>query len=137
MPTIVGLRTVDTILGDQIKVAMDEAIQLVNRLAPEHLQVMVKNPRNVVKKIRNAGAIFIGSYTPVTVGDYIAGPSHVLPTGGTARFFSGLGIEDFMKSTHIISYTKKALEEARDSIEKLTAIEGLPRHMDSVNVRFR
>lgn len=114
-----------------------EAVEVVNLLAPEHLEIMVKNPRNVVKKIRNAGAIFIGPYTPVAVGDYIAGPSHVLPTGGTARFFSGLGVKDFVKSSHIISYTKKALEEARDSIGKLTGIEGLPRHMDSVDIRFK
>jgi len=115
---------------------MEEAIDVTNRLAPEHLEIIVKNPRNVVKKIRNAGAIFIGPYTPVTVGDYVAGPSHVLPTGGTARFFSGLGIENFVKSSHIISYTKKALEDAKDSIEKLTTLEGLPKHMDAVNVRF-
>lgn len=116
---------------------MDEAVEVVNLLAPEHLEVMVKNPRNVVKRIRNAGAIFIGPYTPVAVGDYIAGPSHVLPTGGTARFFSGLGIDDFVKSSHIVSYTKKALEEVRGSIEKLTRIEGLPKHMESVNARFK
>ena len=115
---------------------MDEAIEVTNLLAPEHLQIMVKNPKNVLKKIKNAGAIFIGPYTPVSVGDYIAGPSHVLPTGGTARFFSGLGVEDFVKSSHVISYTKKALEEVKDALEKLTTIEGLPRHMDSVNVRF-
>ncbi len=116
---------------------MDEAIEVTNLLAPEHLQIMVKNPRIVLKKIKNAGAIFIGPYTPVTVGDYVAGPSHVLPTGGTARFFSGLGIKDFVKSSHIISYTKKALEEACDTIEKLTTIEGLPKHMDSVRARFK
>ena len=115
---------------------MDQAVEVANLLAPEHLQIIVKNPRSVLKKIKNAGAIFIGPYTPVTVGDYVAGPSHVLPTGGTARFFSGLCIGDFMKSSHMISYTKKALEEVKDSIEKLTTIEGLPRHMDSVNVRF-
>ncbi|MCQ9206386.1 MAG: histidinol dehydrogenase [Omnitrophica bacterium] len=116
---------------------INEAIEVTNLLAPEHLQIMVKNPKNVVKKIRNAGAIFIGPYTPVSVGDYIAGPSHVLPTGGTARFFSGLGVEDFVKSSHIISYTKKALEEVKDSISKLATIEGLPKHMDSVNARFK
>lgn len=115
---------------------MDEAVEVTNLLAPEHLEIMVKNPRVVLKKIRNAGAIFVGPYTPVSVGDYIAGPSHVLPTGGTARFFSGLGIDDFVKSSHIISYTKKALEEAREAIGKLTSIEGLPKHMDSVNARF-
>lgn len=116
---------------------INEAIEVTNLLAPEHLEIMVKNPKNVVKKIRNAGAIFIGPYTPVSVGDYIAGPSHVLPTGGTARFFSGLGVDDFVKSSHIVSYTKKALEEVKDSISKLTTIEGLPKHMDSVNARFR
>lgn len=116
---------------------MNEAIEVTNLLAPEHLQIMVKNPRNVVKRIRNAGAIFIGPYTPVTVGDYIAGPSHVLPTGGTARFFSGLGVKDFVKGSHVISYTKKALEEVKDAIEKIATIEGLPKHMDSVNARFR
>ena len=116
---------------------MDEAVEVTNLLAPEHLQIMVRNPRNIVKKIKNTGAIFIGHYTPVAVGDYIAGPSHVLPTGGTARFFSGLGIDDFVKSSHVISYTKKALEDVKDSIEKLTNIEGLPKHMESVNVRFR
>ena len=116
---------------------MAEAVEVINLLAPEHLQVMVKNPRRALKKIKNAGAIFIGPYTPVAVGDYVAGPSHVLPTGGTARFFSGLGISDFVKSSHIISYTKKALEEVKPSIEKLALIEGLPKHMNSVNARFR
>ncbi|GAF96057.1 unnamed protein product, partial [marine sediment metagenome] len=71
---------------------MEQAIDIANQFAPEHLQIIVKNPRKVLKGIKNAGAIFIGPYTPVTVGDYVAGPSHVLPTGGTARFFSGLGV---------------------------------------------
>jgi len=115
---------------------MRETAEVVNVLAPEHLEIMVNNPRKVLKNIRNAGAIFIGPYTPVTVGDYVAGPSHVLPTGGTARFFSGLSIDDFMKSSHIVSYTKKALEEVKDAIDKLTGIEGLPRHMNAVRVRF-
>ncbi len=113
-----------------------EAIEIVNQIAPEHLQIMVKNPKKVLKGIKNAGAIFIGPYSPVVVGDYVAGPSHVLPTGGTARFFSGLGVEDFMKASHIVHYSKKALEEMRDTIEKLTSVEGLPRHMDSVRARF-
>jgi histidinol dehydrogenase len=115
---------------------IEEAIEIVNQIAPEHLQIMVKNPKKVLKGIKNAGAIFIGPYSPVTVGDYVAGPSHVLPTGGTARFFSGLGVEDFMKASHIVHYSKKALEEMRDTIEKLTSVEGLPRHMDSVRARF-
>lgn len=115
---------------------IEEAIDITNRIAPEHLEIMVKNTNKVLKAIKNAGAIFIGPYTPVSVGDYVAGPSHVLPTGGTARFFSGLGVEDFMKTSHIIHYSKKALEEIKDAIEKLTLIEGLPKHMDSVKVRF-
>lgn len=115
---------------------LDEAVDITNQIAPEHLEIMVRNPNKVLGKVKNAGAIFIGPYSPVTVGDYIAGPSHVLPTGGTARFFSGLGVEDFMKTSHTIHYSKKALEEMKDAIEKLTSIEGLPKHMDAVRVRF-
>ncbi|MFH0772287.1 MAG: histidinol dehydrogenase [Candidatus Omnitrophota bacterium] len=115
---------------------VDEACEVVNRLAPEHLQIMVKNPQKYLKKIKNAGAIFLGQYTPAVVGDYIAGPSHVLPTGGTARFFSGLGVEAFMKSSHIVSYSRKALEKAKKSIEKISKMEGLSRHFESINARF-
>ncbi|MBL7158539.1 MAG: histidinol dehydrogenase [Candidatus Omnitrophica bacterium] len=116
--------------------SLKEAVEVTNLLAPEHLQLMIKNPRNAMREIKNAGAIFIGPYTPVVVGDYVAGPSHVLPTGGTARFFSGLGTNDFVKSSHVMSYTKKALDEIKDAIAKLTTIEGLPKHMESVWKRF-
>jgi histidinol dehydrogenase len=115
---------------------LEEAVEVVNRIAPEHLQILIKNPQRIIKKIKNAGCIFIGPYTPTAVGDYVAGPSHVLPTGGTARFFSGLGIDDFIKSSHLISYSKKALEKAKEPIEKISAIEGLPKHLESVKVRF-
>ncbi|OGX27594.1 MAG: histidinol dehydrogenase [Omnitrophica WOR_2 bacterium RIFCSPLOWO2_12_FULL_51_24] len=115
---------------------LDEACDVVNRLAPEHLQIMVKNPQKWLKKIKNAGAIFLGQYSPTAIGDYVAGPSHVLPTSGTARFFSGLGVEDFVKSSHIISYSKKALEKAKKSIEKISKLEGLNKHMESIKVRF-
>ena len=115
---------------------LDEAADVANRLAPEHLEIMVQSPQKLAKKITSAGAIFLGQYSPVTVGDYVAGPSHVLPTGGAARMFSGLGIDDFMRRTHIISYTKKALERMREPLERLTAIEGLPRHFDAVKVRL-
>lgn len=115
---------------------LDEAIEATNRIAPEHLEIMVKNPRKLVKKIRNAGAIFLGDYSPVATGDYVAGPSHVLPTCGTARFFSGLSTLDFIKSSHIISYSKKALEKVRQPLEKIAAIEGLNKHLDSVKARF-
>jgi len=115
---------------------MDEAADVANMLAPEHLQIMTNNPRNIANRVTNAGAIFLGPYTPVAVGDYIAGPSHVLPTGGSARFFSGLGVSDFYKSSHILSFTKKALEKIREPLEKVAEIEKLTKHLDSVKVRF-
>lgn len=115
---------------------MDEAAEIANNLAPEHLEILTNNPKKILKKVTNAGAIFLGPYTPVAVGDYAAGPSHVLPTGGSARFFSGLGLLDFYKSSHILSYTKKALENIREPLEKVAAIEKLDRHLNSVKVRF-
>lgn len=116
---------------------LDQAVEVVNKIAPEHLQIMVKCPRKIVKKIKNAGAIFIGPYTPVAIGDYLAGPSHVLPTAGTAKFFSGLGIEDFMTRSHVISYTKKALEKVLEPLEEISSIENLGKHLDSVKARFQ
>ena len=115
---------------------LDEAVEVANQLAPEHLQIMVKSPKKLVARIRHAGAIFVGPYSPVTIGDYIAGPSHVLPTGGSARMFSGLGVDDFIRRTHIISYSRGALEKVREPVQRLTALEGLPRHFDSVKVRL-
>jgi len=115
---------------------LQQAVEISNKIAPEHLEILVKNPQRLVKGVRNAGAIFLGSYSPTAVGDYVAGPSHVLPTKGTARFFSGLSVLDFVKSNHIISYSKKALEKVKDPLEKIAAIEGLSKHLDSVKVRF-
>lgn len=127
----------DNTLGYIVPVKnMDEAAVVANMLAPEHLQILTNNPRKIVNKITNAGAIFLGPYTPVAVGDYIAGPSHVLPTGGSARFFSGLGVSDFYKSSHILSFTKKALEKIREPLEKVAGIERLAKHIDSVKARF-
>jgi histidinol dehydrogenase len=113
-----------------------EAAQVTNRIAPEHLEIMVKDPRSVLKDIRNAGAIFLGSYSPASVGDYVAGPSHVLPTSGTARFFSGLSVYDFVKSSHIIHYSRKSLEKIRPPLEEIAGIEGLVGHLESVKARF-
>lgn len=115
---------------------MDEAADVANKLAVEHLEIMTNDPKKIASRITNAGAIFLGPYTPVAVGDYVAGPSHVLPTGGSARFFSGLSLSDFYKSSHIISYTKRALEKVREPLEKVAGIERLSKHMDSVKVRF-
>jgi len=115
---------------------LQEAVDLINSIAPEHLEIMVKNPRKILKKIKNAGAIFLGPYSPVALGDYAAGPSHVLPTAGTARFSSGLSINDFVKRSHVISYTKKALEKVREPIEKIAELEGLQKHIQSIKIRF-
>ena len=115
---------------------MDEAAAVSNMLAPEHLQILTNNPKKIAKKITNAGAVFLGPYTPVAVGDYVAGPSHVLPTGGSARFFSGLNLQDFYKSSHMISYTRKALENIREPLERIAGVESLPKHVESVRVRF-
>lgn len=115
---------------------LDEAAEVANRLAPEHLEIMVRSPHKLARRITRAGAIFLGPYSPVTVGDYVAGPSHVLPTGGAAGTFSGLGIDDFIRRTHVIAYTKKALERMREPIERIAAMEGLPRHYEAVKVRL-
>ncbi len=116
---------------------MDEAVAIVNHIAPEHLQVLTNDPVSIARKIKNAGAVFLGPYSPTALGDYVAGPSHVLPTMGTARFFSGLCLSDFMKTSHAISYSKKALEKVREPLEKVAHLEGLTKHADSVNVRFK
>ncbi len=115
---------------------LKQAVDVVNQIAPEHVQIMVKNPQKILKDIKHAGAIFIGAFTPTAVGDYVAGPSHVLPTGGTARFFSGISTHDFLKSSHVISYSRRALEKVRGAAEYLAALEGLTRHMESIKVRF-
>jgi len=115
---------------------LKQAAEIANKIAPEHLEILVQNPQKLLKDIKNAGAIFLGPYSPVALGDYVAGPSHVLPTQGTARFFSGLNVTDFIKSSHIISYSKKALEKIREPLEKIAGIEGLQKHVDSVKSRF-
>ncbi|MGB3057817.1 MAG: histidinol dehydrogenase, partial [Candidatus Omnitrophota bacterium] len=124
------------IKGYIIKVKnLDEAANVSNMIAPEHLQLMVKSPVRLLKKITNAGAIFLGQYTPVAVGDYVAGPSHVLPTGGTARYSSGLNLRDFVKSSHIISYSRKALGGSASWVKELAELERMEKHWDSVKAR--
>jgi histidinol dehydrogenase len=116
---------------------VNEAIEIANKVAPEHLQILTNNAKAIANKIQNAGAIFLGPYSPTAVGDYIAGPSHVLPTLGTARFFSGICLSDFMKTSHIISYSKKALESIREPLQKVALLEGLVKHNESVQIRFK
>lgn len=114
-----------------------EAIDLANKIAPEHLEVMLKNPFDFLGDIKNAGSIFLGEYSPEPLGDYIAGPNHVLPTSGTARFFSPLSVDDFIKKSSYIYYTKEALSEVADKVIVLTEVEGLTAHGNSIKVRVR
>ncbi len=116
---------------------IDECVEIANTLAPEHLQIMTQNPRTLLPRIRHAGAIFLGSYTPVALGDYIAGPSHVLPTSGTARFSSGLSVNDFLKRSSVITYSRSALKNAYHDIAEISQTEGLDAHTRSVQIRLQ
>jgi histidinol dehydrogenase len=116
---------------------MEEAIALANDIAIEHLELMVADPWSWVPHVRHAGAIFLGSHTPEAAGDYLAGPNHVLPTMGTARFASALGVETFLKKSSIISYSEKALAADSRHIQLLANLEGLTGHANSVAVRTR
>lgn len=113
-----------------------QAAELTDLLAPEHLHISTRDPEQVLAQIQNAGAIFLGHHTPVAVGDYFAGPSHVLPTGGTARFANGLCANDFLKRSSVIWYNRDALDDAADDIRQLAAVEGLTAHSASVDVRL-
>ena len=113
-----------------------QAAELTDLMAPEHLHISTRDPEQMLDRIQNAGAIFLGHFTPVAVGDYFAGPSHVLPTGGTARFANGLCANDFLKRSSVIWYNQDALEEAADDIRRLAAVEGLTAHSASVDVRL-
>lgn len=115
---------------------LEEAIDTANEIASEHLEIMTKNPFEVMMKIRNAGAIFIGEYSSEPLGDYFAGPNHVLPTNGTARFFSPLSVDDFIKKSSIISYSREALEAVHTDIERFAEAEQLTAHANSIKVRF-
>lgn len=115
---------------------MDEAIETANAIASEHLEILTKDPFAVMTKIRNAGAIFLGEYSSEPLGDYFAGPNHVLPTNGTARFFSPLSVDDFVKKSSIISYSREALEKVHEDIEYFAKKEELTAHANSIQVRF-
>src|SRR5207245_2373330 len=114
-----------------------EAIACANQIGPEHLHIATRNPDAILARIENAGAIFLGHQTPVALGDYVAGPSHVLPTGGTARFASGLSANDFLRRTSVLSFTKKGLERVADDVRVLAQKEGLTAHSASVDVRLQ
>lgn len=116
--------------------SMDEAVEIANEIASEHLELMTANPFEVMTKIRNAGAIFIGEYSSEPLGDYFAGPNHVLPTNGTAKFFSPLGVDDYMKKSSVIYYSKEALRAAKEDIVAFAEAESLTAHANSIKVRF-
>lgn len=115
---------------------MDEAIAAANEIASEHLEILTVNPFETMTKIKNAGAIFLGEYSSEPLGDYFAGPNHILPTNGTAKFFSPLNVDDFMKKTSIISYSRDALKKVHKDIELFAKEEGLTAHANSIKVRF-
>jgi histidinol dehydrogenase len=116
--------------------SMEEALELMNEIAPEHLEVMTKNPFELLPFIKHAGAIFLGENTPEPIGDYIAGPNHTLPTGSTAKFYSPLNVENFMKKSSIISFSKNAVNELGEACALLADTEGLTAHAKSVRVRL-
>ena len=116
--------------------SLDEAINATNEIASEHMEIVTKDPFSVMTKIRNAGAIFIGEYSSEPLGDYFAGPNHVLPTNGTAKFFSALSVDDFIKKSSIISYSREALEKVHKDIEQFDECEQLTAHANSIKVRF-
>jgi len=115
---------------------LGQAVEIANQLAPEHLEILSSPPQKLLSKIKNAGAVFLGPYSPVAVGDYIAGPNHVLPTNGTARFSSPLSVYDFIKRQSIVGYTKPALQKVRREAELIAELEGLDAHARSIEIRF-
>jgi len=116
--------------------SLDEAVAFANRIAPEHLELAVANPFEVLPRIRNAGAVFLGHFTPEAAGDYLAGPNHTLPTGGTARFFSPLSVDDFVKKTSVVYFSEKGLNRLGPDIVRIAGLEGLEAHGKSVGIRL-
>ena len=141
VPSLTRQSIIKESLGGQCRLfvveSLEEALIIANDIAPEHLELAVRDPQACAKKIKNAGAIFLGHYTPEAVGDYFAGPNHVLPTSGTARFSSPLGVYDFVKRTSIISYSHEALKKATPSIKVLAEMEHLDAHANAVDIRLK
>jgi histidinol dehydrogenase len=115
---------------------LERAMQLVNRIAPEHLELAVSRPLSLIESVRHAGAVFLGPYTPEAIGDYMAGSNHILPTAGTARFSSPLGVEDFVKRTNLVSFTRRALERFEKDVKRFAEWEGLEGHYQSIRERM-
>lgn len=116
---------------------LEQAMKVVNRIAPEHLELAVSRPLSLIKSLKHAGAVFLGPYTPEAIGDYMAGPNHILPTAGTARFSSPLGVEDFIKRTNLICFTRSALKRFEKDVKKFAEWEGLEGHYQAVQMRMK
>jgi histidinol dehydrogenase len=116
---------------------LKQAVEMANRIAPEHLELCLPNPFSLVKEVKNAGAVFLGLYTPEAIGDYLAGPNHILPTAGTARFSSPLGVEDFVKRTNKMRFTLSALRRFDQDVKRLAVWEGLEGHLQAVQIRTK
>jgi len=116
---------------------MGEALDLANRIAPEHLELAVRDPFEWVGRVENAGTVFMGAFTPEPVGDYMAGPNHVLPTGGTARFLSPLGVEHFLKRTNVLFFSSDALKHVGGDVASMARLESLEAHARAVEVRVK
>ncbi len=119
-----------------VTASLEEAFQISNSYAPEHLEIMTENPMQHLKKVKNAGAVFLGAYSPEPLGDYFAGTNHVLPTSGTARFSSPLSADSFTKTTNYVYYDRSSLKACYNDIESFAAAEGLDAHARSVAIRF-
>jgi histidinol dehydrogenase len=115
---------------------LEQAMELANRIAPEHLELALWKPHPLLKSVKHAGAVFLGPYTPEAIGDYLAGPNHILPTAGTARFTSPLGMEDFMKRTNLVRFSKNALRRFEKDVKRFAEWEGLEGHYRSVQMRM-
>jgi histidinol dehydrogenase len=133
----IARRSIDAFGAIVVAGSLDDAIAFSNRIAPEHLELAVANPFEILPRIRHAGAIFMGHHTPEAAGDYLAGPNHTLPTGGTARFFSPLGVDDFIKKSSIVSFSRSGLERLGKEIIHIAELEGLEAHARSVSIRLK
>ena len=116
---------------------LSHAVELANRIAPEHLELSVENPRRLARSVKHAGAVFLGSHTPEAIGDYLAGPNHILHTAGTARYASALGVEDFQKKTNLMQFSKKILRRFEGDVKRFTQWEGLEGHYRSIEMRMK
>ena len=133
----IARRAIDDFGAIILAETVQEAIDFSNRIAPEHLELAVDNPFEILPRIRHAGAIFLGHHTPEAAGDYLAGPNHTLPTGGTARFFSPLGVDDFVKKSSLVAFSRQGLQRLGQEIVHIAELEGLQAHARSVSIRLK